>query len=169
MEVTLIAPSSVKIKGKQATFLVNPFLAKGKMQADAAINLFPQTLMPDIEGLRITLQGPGEYEVGGVKITGFGTSEKTQYYLVVDNIRILLTKSSLLKTKDVREVDMLLLDADEATDQAAIAETTARIVILFGQEAQGVYTTLGKTTESMTKYTTTKDKLPAEMEVVLLA
>lgn len=168
MEVALIAPTSMRIKGKQSTFLVDPVSTKGKLQADASINLLPSTVTPDIEGLRITLQGPGEYEVSGVKITALGTSEKTQYYLTVDNVRLLLTKASSLKGKDFREIDMLVLYADELPDQAIVAETGVAVALFYGEKAQEALTILGKTSEPVTKYIITKDKLPSEMEVVLV-
>jgi hypothetical protein len=168
MEVTLLG-SSIKIKSKQATFLVDPARAKGKLQADAAINLYPEITIPDIEGLRIILQGPGEYEVGGVKITGIGTSEKIQYYFFMDNIRLLLLKASAFKGKDVRDVDIVIIDADEQLDQTVFAGTNASSIIFYGLNAQNILMSLEKNVQPVTKYTMTKDKLPSEKEVVLLA
>ena len=168
MEVALIAPTAVRLKGKQATFLVDPSDGKGKLQADAVVNLLPSATTPEIEGLRIVLQGPGEYEVGGVKITALGTSEKTHYYLSMDGVRVLLTKASSLKGKDFREIDMLVVHTDEVPDQAIIAETGVSVAVFYGEKAKDSLTLLGKTSEPVTKYAITKDKLPSEMEVVLL-
>ncbi len=71
MEIALVSKSSLRIKGKSASFLVDP-------QSDAAVNAF-LLLNPDEEFISeqaVTVSGAGEYEIGGVKITGLRNEKK---------------------------------------------------------------------------------------------
>lgn len=169
MEITLLSLHSVKIKGKQTTFIVDPSMLRGKQQADAVIGLDKMIAHEAVDGARVTINGSGEYEIGGTKITGLGSREKTLFYLSIENMVVLLTKAVSLKGRDIREINILLLLADEVPDIAAIAATSASVLILFGEKAQETAKLLGKVPESVTKYILTKDKLPSEMEVVVLA
>ncbi len=169
MEITILSPKSIKIRGKQATFIVDPVGLKGKQQADAIIGLDMTVDRESVDGAHVTFDGPGEYEIGGTKITGLGSREKTLFYFSIENMVLLLAKASSLKEKDIREINILLLHADEVSDSAALAATEASVILLYGEKAQETAKIVGKTLESVTKYSITKDKLPSEMEVVVFA
>lgn len=170
MEVALVSPSCVRLRGKVVSFVVDPVSAKSKVQADAIILLQHRTTDVLVEGSRLTMSGPGEYEISGVKITGVAAGESTSYFLTLDGVTVLLSKASTLKGKEsLRDVDVTVLLADELTDQAALTTVASGVALFYGEKAAENAKALGKEPQVMNKYVVTKDKLPAELEVVLLA
>ena len=77
MDIYIIAKDCLRLKGKRSTFIVDPTAAlKSKTPTDAVIVLNEQEKydLSKIEESRVTIKGPGEYEIGGVFITGISTS-----------------------------------------------------------------------------------------------
>ena len=170
MEVALVSSTSIRLKGKVVSFVVDPVSAKSKVQADAIVLLQDRATDALVEGSRLTMSGPGEYEISGVKITGIAGGESTSYFLTLDGVTVLLSKASTLKGKEsLRDVDVTVLLADEVADQAALTTVTSEVALFYGEKAAENAKALGKEPQVMNKYVVTKDKLPAELEVVLLA
>lgn len=169
MEVALVSPETIRLKGKTAAFVVDPVAGKVKLSGDAVLLLKEHVSSVDVEGSRLTIAGPGEYEISGVKITGVRTGDVTNYFLTLDSITILVGAASSLKGKEnLRDVDMVILLADSVVDQSALATIANKVAMFYGPQTQENATALGKTVEPVNKYVVTKDKLPQEMEVVLL-
>lgn len=171
MEIALISPTAIKLKGKQASFVVDPIVTRAKQQADAAFITggVADTDASGIEGSRVTFSGPGDYEVGGIKISGVRSNGRVVYYLSLDGITIMVGAASSVKGKEMREAQVVALLADELIDQSALATMNASAVLFYGEKAAENITALGKTAEGIAKYVTTRDKLPTEMEVILLS
>lgn len=170
MEVALIGPSSLRLRGKTVTLVVDPQESKAKIQADAVMLLHDLSTASIVEGSRLTMAGPGEYEVGGVKITGIKNAGNTSYYLTLDGVSLVIAcTSSLIGKESLRDVDIAVLFADSLVDQSALATITNGVALFYGPQAQENAKALGKETQTISKYVVSKDKLPAEMEVVLLA
>lgn len=169
MEVALVAPTTIRLKGKLATLLVDPVATRGKQQAEAALLLNLSKTDAEIEGLRLTMAGPGEYEVSGVKITGIRNEAGILYYLTLDNVKLLVGAASSLKGKEsLRDVDIAVLLAEGLVDQSALATVADSVAIFYGPQTQENAKVLGKEAQSVNKYVITKEKLPQEMEVVIL-
>lgn len=171
MEVALVSPQTIRIKGKVASFLVDPVPARAKQQADAIIwltsglSIDPTT----IENLRVELKGPGEYEVAGVKVTGVKNGQGTFYLLSLDGMTIVLANASVLKGKEhAQDAHMIVLHANEPVESSALASFNPQAVVVYGSQAGEVVKTLGKEAVTGNKFAVTKDKLSAEMQVVLL-
>lgn len=171
MEIAVVSPSSIRIKGKQVSFVVDPTPTKAKQAADAVFITQGNTLeSPDIEGVRLTMSGAGEYEVGGVKITGVKSGETTSYFFTVDGITMLIAAASSLNGKEsLRDVAVAVIAADTLADQSALATVANAAAVFYGEQAAENVKALGKEVQPIAKYVTTKEKLPQEMEVVLLA
>ena len=168
MEIALLSPQSIKIKNKQVVFIIDPQDIKGKQQADAVIVLEDSQKPERIEESRITVQGPGEYEISAVKINAVQNNKKTVFYLVVDAMMVLVAKSSAINEKDARDVDVAIINADTPVNQEVFAAFNARLGIFFGLHAKQSVTDFGKEVATATKYIITKDKLPAETGMLLL-
>lgn len=172
MEIAYLNGNGLRIKGKQATLVVDPHDTKGKVSADAMLLLGDrQTTTLFQDDLGVTLQGPGEYEVKGVKITGFRAEGETMYTLTMDGMSIFIGKvTTSIKAKDkLHEHDMAVLLADEVLPQATMGLLNPQVVVFYGEKAADNTKSFGKEAiESTNKYTTTKDKLPQETELVIL-
>lgn len=170
MDIAFVSGESVKIKGKTASFIVGKPDTKAKLVADAAITFDATPFdISSIEGARVTLAGPGDYEVGGIKLVGLKDHGSPLYYMTLDGIVMLVVKASSFKSKEVaRDADVAVIFADGLVDTSLLATLNPRVCVFYGPEAQANIASLGKEATIGTKYTTTRDKLPAEMEVVLL-
>lgn len=173
MDIALLSESSLRIKGKKASLIVDPQQKMSKNQADMVLLLKDGTDLTRVEGYRLAVDDDGEYEVGGVKVTAKGRNDKGIFYnLNVDNTRVILAKvSTLEKLSDTsNEADLAILDVDSGLDEALIASLESKVVVLYGEKASEGIKALGKNDISPTKkMTTAKDKLPEETQIVWLA
>ena len=173
MEIVKISPSSVKIKSKLGAFAIDPVDTKGTVEADAVLFLNRTLKQQDINvpTNTVIINGPGEYEIKGVKFTGLGRGDKIAYSGRFDNVDTLIVKaSSFNSTKELaRECNILLVEADEIVDQSLVALTNASVVVLYGEKAVDSVTKLGKEAiAEVNKMVMTKDKLPTDMQVVVI-
>lgn len=170
MEIVLPAKNSLKIKGKHASFVVDsPAYAKD----------FGETKQEKLEykgGMRINadsvvIDGPGEYEIGGVKISGMRSDNDVLYNLNVDGIEILIGKLSTLEKQQhkLKEQDILVVYADSMTNASFVTSLASSVVIFYGEQAKKIAEKFGKgNVTTMQKYTGVVGKLPQEVETVIL-
>ncbi len=170
MDISILSETSIKIKGKTASFAIDPRNIKGKVEVDAVIVCDNDVLATDrIESSRLTIQGPGEYEIGGVKISGVKSQNHSLYYLSLDNMVVMVGKASDLKGKEsIRDADIVVIHADSVVDTSLLATLNPKTAVFYGEFAKANGTALGKEVTPVGKYIITRDKLPAELEAVLL-
>lgn len=122
MEIKLIKKSTMFIKGKKESVLINPepeMLAKGSSR----IVIYSQPKYEELRtiGEKVSIMGPGEYEMGGVEIDGFnGGSGNTVYTILIDGISVgilgkLKEELGEKKTGKISGVDVLIADIGEET------------------------------------------------------
>jgi hypothetical protein len=103
-----------------------------------------------------------------------GTKNETGiiYSLNVDRIEILLGKTGVLEKEyaKLKEHNIVLLYNTEAVDPSFVNSLASNVVMFYGENAEETMKNLAKDGyRKETKYTTTYDKLPQEIEKVLLA
>lgn len=172
MEIAFLNGNGLKMKGKQATLVVDLVDTKGKVAADATLLLgTSQTSVLFKEDLGVVFQGPGEYEVKGVKVTGFKAEGETMYTVTIDGMSVFVGKvTSSIKAKDkLHEHDIAVLLADDILTQATLGLLNPKAILFYGEKVTENTKSFGKEEVSpVAKYVTTKDKLPAETEFVIL-
>ncbi len=179
MEISSLDAQSIRIKGKQASFVIDPTKGISKTSAEAILQLrnTADFTGQKIEGARLTIQGPGEYEIGGVKISAFRLGADLVYDIKIDGISLflaideLMSKQDILqKSKDImKDYHIVVLNTQEVGDQSGLPSFSPRVVVFYGNNAKEGAKALGKEEITPTaKYQTTADKLPDEMEVVVL-
>ncbi len=170
MEISLLSPQSIRIKGKQGAFVINP---SGKVTNVSALISFDgiQIDKTKVEDGTVILKGPGEYEVAGIKISGIRNGAETVYSLNVDKVDVLLARGKAIE-KDhtkLREHNIVVLFNDTITDSSFITALAPNVVIFYGPNAEDSIKQLAKESyRTETKYQITLDKLPQEMEEILL-
>ena len=131
--------SMLRLKGKHATFVVNP-----QDETDANAAFFLDDTLPSVKTENsVMIHGAGDYEIGGVKITGTRGDKGILYSLNIDGI---------------------------ATNAAFLTSLATNVIAVYGEKA--VETVKGFEKENLqpvTKYSATAGKLPVEVEIVLLA
>ena len=173
MEVYSIGPSTIRIKGKQAALVVDPTkLIKAKVQADGVLFLGTSKEFDSskVEEQRVVIQGPGEFELGGLKISGLRVKEDLLYELLVEGLKICVVQAKTLSTfDDKNEYHVVIINANAPIDSSRVAAMTPSVVILYGEQAGDGAKKLGKDSVTpVSKYQTTFEKLPPEMEIVVL-
>jgi len=104
MEITYFGHSCFKIRTKELTLIVDPFdpgklgIKLPKLEGDAVLithNHFDHNYKGAVSGYRLLIDGPGEYELSGVKIMGIPTKHddksgkewgnNTMYYIEAED------------------------------------------------------------------------------------
>lgn len=141
MDITYTGGASFVVKGER-TIAINP--AARKTDADIVLHSVRQ------KRGKLVINGPGEYEIGGVLIATVEAGGKTLIHaLEVDGINVVHlggNAGSLLERDlaTIGPVDVLLLDAsDLRSAQSAVASLTPRVVIPFGDQAEAVVAAVG--------------------------
>jgi len=169
MEVAVADSNSLRIKGKHASVGVNP---KDKSASiNAAIILGSPTGIKIPDGV-VSIQGPGEYEVNGIKISGLQSENDTVYTAVVDDIIILVGLVQSLAKVQTKLQDahiVLAYVTEDIVDASFITGFTPNAVLFYGEKAQSAISTFEKEgVVKQSKFVTTLEKLPQEMVTVLL-
>ncbi|HOR02058.1 MAG TPA: MBL fold metallo-hydrolase [Candidatus Woesebacteria bacterium] len=117
MEIKLFGDKTIFLKGKKESVLVNPSekeVVGNKINARIVIYSHQDLNQPGIEGERIIINGSGEYEIGGVEVSGIGVEDdKTIYVVTIDGFRLvviaeLAEELSEKKIEKVDEADIML-------------------------------------------------------------
>lgn len=130
MEITRLSNTSIRIKTKNATLVVDPV---SKTEADAflftnASNKFESETLP--------IYGPGEFEVKGVSIRGEKIDNIVCYDLWDDSKKILILPSlSAAKSKEAAEYNAVVINISEKTDDALLSGVSSELVILYGDSS----------------------------------
>lgn len=169
MEVAILPQNALKLKSKQAVFFVNP---TGKIaDANALLFLSPSS---GANEEHVVIDSPGEYEIGGVKISGTKAGNESVFSLLLDGIDVMIGKLSAIEKiqHKIKEHSMVVVSADESasSDAAFITGLATSMLVAFGSNGKAVIESLAKgDTQVINKVSVTKDKLPAEMQTILLA
>jgi hypothetical protein len=169
MEVSLLDKNTLRIKGKKAALVVDPKEKMAKTSSDAIIALDSDFDPKNVSDYRIIINQPGEYEVGGVKITALG-SDNLYYGLNIDNTQVLLAKTSSLDklSKDMNDPQVAVLNVDSEINGSLVAAIEPKIVILYGEKAQDGAKVLGSQDPTpVKKFSVTADKLPQESQIIV--
>src|SRR5258708_7303992 len=170
MEITRVSEESIKIKGKQVSVLINPLPEKIKTGADIVVffERTPKAFDPAaVEGLKLVVEGPGEYEVGGAKIIGERHGDMYYYLISLDGLELIVAKGSTLATlkEFLREAQMACVFADMLINQSMIAALNASVLLFYGEKAEENVRALGKEdVDAVSKYAITREKIPSEMQ-----
>jgi hypothetical protein len=141
MDITYAGGASFTVKGER-TIAINP---SGRDHgADIVLHSARQ------KRGKLIVNGPGEYEIGGVLIATVETGGKTLVHAVeVDGVNIVHVGGDPagLSERDlavIGPVDVLLIEAsDVKAAQTAVTSLTPRVIIPFGGHAAEVCATVG--------------------------
>ena len=175
MDITLLSENSIKIKGKKASFIIDPEKEMQKNNADAIILLGNNSVdLSRVTDSRVVIDGAGEYEVGRCKINGIRSGEDIVYSLNIDNIDILVGKASSLNNvvDKLQEQKVAVINVDSEIKESIVTAIEPRLVVFYGQKREEAVKALGKETsevEKTKKLSFNEDKLPEEMGVAVLS
>ena len=170
MEISLVGVNSVKLRGKRAAVTINPLEKNSITNAAIILGKADRSLLKIREDI-VTIEGPGEYETGGIKITGIQNGTDTIYSITIDNISILVGKLAEVEKihQKLQEHNVALLLAESPQDGAFTSGLASNALLFYGQHAPDIAKTLAKDgLKEMNKYQISQDKETTEIETVLL-
>ncbi len=173
MDVAILSGNSIRVKGKNSTILINPSKSTSKTEADGIVKLwnFPDYSDDKIDGNRIVISGPGEYEVGGMKTSGMKVDEELVAKIDADGVGVLVgSGKAIAKIGEKAEgADILVVNTDEDFNSAGLSTLEPNVILLYGLKKEEVAKGLGKNTpETTSKFSASKDKLTEETQLFLL-
>jgi len=187
MEITYLGHAAFRIKGKTAVVVTDPYASNNaglKFPKHVAADIVTVSLdhtdhnaIGQIEGTAYVVNGPGEYEIKGVGIIGRTVEKNTVYHIEIDGISI-VHLGALTHTLTVAEVDSLdgvdiLMIPPGEFAVPVINELEPSIVIpMYGGRPETLKDFLKEIGKEdvvpQAKLTITRDKLPEQMQVVIL-
>lgn len=176
MDISLLDKTSVKIKFKKVNFIIDPTSKIQKTNADCVLafdqNNFDTGKLVDY---RLVIKGPGEYEVGGVKVVGVKEGDGLYYSLIAGETAVILGKvGNLGKILDkLDEHRVAVLNVDSELNQSIITTIEPKYLILYGEKASQELSSLNKEvvekkTASSQKININEEKSPEEIELSVL-
>lgn len=172
MDLTLLDKASVRIKGKKASLIIDPSAKTPKTVADVVLLLDKTGVLERVEGARLVINDDGEYEVGGMKVTGESVDGAGIFYGInIDGTRAVLGKTSTIEklTDTSNEAEVAILNVDSLLNEAVIASLEAKAVVLYGERALEGLKALGKQDLSpVRRITVGREKIPAEVETQIV-
>lgn len=179
MEIKYIGENSIYIKGKKENVWINPtksdFLSKNE---PGRICIFTEKernfvkLGEEME--KVIICGPGEYEIGGVEISGINA----MYALTIDGVKVVTVgkldgEISDRKKEKLEEADILLLEMSPNSVEIAKKSAANYLVpVNYEKEEKELKTFLDafdkENLEKVDSLKVDKENLPESVEVVLL-
>jgi hypothetical protein len=174
MDVAMLTGKTLRIKGKNSSVIINPTKELNKTEGSCVLNLKNEANFSDtkIEGSRITIEGPGEFDVGGIKISVLKTSGSLVARMDVDSVKLLVGKGEAMeKVQDkVEDSDILVVEANESFNFSSLTSLNPKIVLGYGESVSDLAKSFGQNNPEKThKFSTTAAKLPSELEFIHLA
>ena len=173
MEISVVDRSTIRIKGKNVSFIVDPTSSMPKTPADAVLFIKDSqdsdSQVSKVVEARVIIKGKGSYEVGGARITSVKVNGTFFYSLNIDGLNIFLTNTKgAEKEQDMGSCNILVLNVDGEFKESLVSSFEPSISVLYGEKAQDAVKLLGKEHQTVSKFSQTADKLPADPQVVLL-
>ena len=173
MDIQILGKSSLKIKSKKTTLAVDPKSSISKFDADAILLIDKDSDTKRVDNFRVIINSVGEYEVSGLKISGIKAGNNVMFALSSDNANALITKASLLENIQSEKIDeykIAIINADAKINQSILTSMEPSVVVLYGEKAKEEAKAMGKENASVSsKISVSEDKLPEEMEVMVLS
>lgn len=129
MEIVKISDNSIKIKTKNVSIAVDPVT---KTDSDIIIvtNESVSLVVPD--DIKLLIEGPGEYEVGGVHIKGEKAGADFMYTIFDDAYRLYLLPMELIsKVREDDDMDAIVIKATGEISKKDVS-TLSSSVIVYG-------------------------------------
>ena len=175
IDIYYLGHSCFKISNRQACFLLDPFDPEFTEPLNAV--LCTHQHKDHYLGNPVIIDGPGEYEVSGVKIYGLPSSSGTIYHINIDGVNIvhlgdLGVKLNEKQIEELDGVDILMISV--ATPNEVINQIEPSIVIpthyKTNEELNYFLKTMGaEGVVPQTKLSVTKDKLPETRQTMVLS
>lgn len=154
MEISKISDSSLKIKGKNAAVVIDP-TAKVDAEIVIAVQPLENLALDKVGNNRLIISGPGEYEAGGISVTGKDVGTGIMFQILENSKLLLVTSAEISSVPDDVEYDCLIVKIISEFKDDLLGPIHAKCVVLYGDLALAT-TTQSENVEKATKINTKK-------------
>ena len=171
VDIAIVGKTSIKLKGRKASFIVDPSKETPKTSADVIIllNGYDNIDISSVTDSRIIIEGRGEYEVNGAKVSGTTTPKGTLYRISIDGVGIMVGRGAETKAEGFNACQVAIVNAESDFNESSITSLEPKMTVLYGASKIDAAKTLGAESVGLvSKITIAKDKLPEKMEIVVL-
>jgi hypothetical protein len=172
MDIQIFDNETLKLKIKKTNLAIDPKTKISKFDADAVLVINKDSDPSRINESRVTINSAGEYEVSGLKISGIKAEDDLLYGLTSENSGLLIANASSLgkiSSDKLGDYQIVIINADADLNQSLITALEPSVIILYGEKRKEGAKLLGKeNASSSSKITISEDKLPEELDVMLL-
>jgi hypothetical protein len=168
MEVALLAHNSIRIKEKQTSFVVDP---QEKVSANGILLVKGNVTSVQIEDDSVLVYGPGEYEIGGIKLSGLRSENDVLYSLTIGGMAVIVGEIKALEKmqQKLKEHNVVIALCNEVSNASFLTTLATNVIMFYGEKAAEVGQSLSReNVKTVSKYSTTHDKLPQEAETIIL-
>lgn len=135
MEIQLLSQDSIKIKGKNASVIFDP-TSKSDAEIIIATKALDALALDKVLNTRLIVTGPGEYEAGGVSISGKRVKEK-MIYVLFENLKIAVVNSEVAgELPDDEDFDAVVVHVDTNFSDEVLGPISTKCIVLYGDLAQ---------------------------------
>ncbi len=131
MEISKLSDATIKIKGKNAAVVFDPTV---KTDAEIVIATQPrESLAIDkVTDNRLIISGPGEYEVGGISVTGKEVKSGVMYQILEGSKILFVLSTDIESVPDDEEYDCLIVKIVGEFKEDALGPINSKCVVLYG-------------------------------------
>ncbi len=169
MEFAVLPKGGIRIKGKQATLVV------GSSDVSVGVNaLLLYTYDETGESIKedvLVIDGPGDFEVSSIKISTYRNGPDLAHSFSMDGIDVVIGKITALERMQSKlgEHQIVVIFADTVSDPSFASTLVTNTLVFYGDKGKEVAEKVAKgALQEVPKYVVTMDKLPVEVETVLL-
>ncbi len=171
MDISLLNHTCLRLKGKKVIFIIDPSLPMAKANADAILITGAVFDTSKVVDYRVVVNGAGDYEIAGVKINGHKIENGSVYRLSIDNLSVIAGKASDISKlgEKVGTSDIIMLNTTNDFNESQITSLSPKIVVIYGDNKDNCAKKLGiQNLSTVDKLSITKDKLPQDLQVIVL-
>jgi hypothetical protein len=133
VDIALIRGTSIKIRDKKTSIIVDPVLAG---EADVVIATSSSCDPQKVKNYRVLISGPGEYEVGGVFIYGRRIKDSLVFEISNEEETVLFAPDYALSQlpRDTEGYSTLLIRVEKGVDEEILQIFSPARFVLFGNK-----------------------------------
>lgn len=172
MDISLLSSNSLKLKMLKTSIVYNPEDKTPKTEADAVMANTKNVNLAKVKDSRVFINSSGEYEVGGLKISGIKFDGEVIFSFNMEGSETVLANASGLAKipqDKIRDYSIAIINADSEIPQNVITAIEPRVIVLYGDNSKEAAGALGKNTTSAGKVSISENKLPEETVVYVLS
>lgn len=168
MEIAVASENSIKIKGKNVTVISDPTSKSGP--ADIVFTLRKSSPLQRVDEARLLISGPGEYEVGGVKLTGISAGDHLVFTGEIDGVRFVAGDAKGIEEilSKLDETQVAVIKVSEGFNSQIITGLGPNVSLIYGPKRDDALNELGKKDLApVAKYSVKNDALTPEKEEIV--